>query len=642
MSDNLINARFGQGLGEVSAGNLNAFVQTVYNYSTLRNFTPLNNMTVVVLGAETPNDGGQAVYYYSATANGADNNSTIITPNGQGFGPGRWLLLPLAGSGGGGGGGGPVDLWLPEAPLLSELTQFNIGAGTGEITLTFAAGNTSKALSLVGVLPNAGEGEAGPGTGFLGFPIQSGNWRELLVTISAGFGSPNPIGFEFGWGLYDETHDTAFALGFSFQYAPVNVDIYEITDLNNSTCTAQNIVGSTETQIGYAGPFEPTLMHIETDGTNYYWGTSTDSCNPAIFATLPIPGGFTPSHIGIFFGQVTGTLDPNIANGAYTPANHSIFNWDRNVAGRSPCAWAEPASGGGGGGGGGGSVSTVFGRSGAVVAQTGDYTFSMIAGTVASAQLTIATTGVFGAVKPDGTTIQISAGVISTVPGAGTIATPSAPGIVAYDNTTIGLNGSNQLFTIAGPVSSVFGRNGDVVAESGDYTVSQVTGAAPSASPTFTGTVTGPAGTWTSAGLNGVVIGSATPEAASVTTLAAVTVTPNHIVGGGSAPTLAAGTGAGTSPSISLNATAHDLAGIITVIAGSTPATSSTVITLTFAAGFTAAPVVLLTPANAAAAALSSTTQVFGTAGTASFTITSGSAALTGAMTYAWNYAVIG
>lgn len=40
-------------------------------------------------------------------------------------------------------------------------------------------------------------------------------------------------------------------------------------------------------------------------------------------------------------------------------------------------------------------------------------------------------------------------------------------------------------------VSSVFGRTGAVVAASGDYTVAQITGAAPLASPTFTGTVSG-------------------------------------------------------------------------------------------------------------------------------------------------------
>jgi hypothetical protein len=44
----------------------------------------------------------------------------------------------------------------------------------------------------------------------------------------------------------------------------------------------------------------------------------------------------------------------------------------------------------------------------------------------------------------------------------------------------------------ASNVSSVFGRIGDVVATSGDYTVAQVTGAAPLASPTFTGVPAGP------------------------------------------------------------------------------------------------------------------------------------------------------
>ena len=46
-----------------------------------------------------------------------------------------------------------------------------------------------------------------------------------------------------------------------------------------------------------------------------------------------------------------------------------------------------------------------------------------------------------------------------------------------------------------GSVSSVFGRTGTVSAQSGDYSVSQVTGAAPLASPTFSGTITHPDGT---------------------------------------------------------------------------------------------------------------------------------------------------
>jgi hypothetical protein len=46
--------------------------------------------------------------------------------------------------------------------------------------------------------------------------------------------------------------------------------------------------------------------------------------------------------------------------------------------------------------------------------------------------------------------------------------------------------------TGTGLVTSVFGRSGDVVAVSGDYSVNQVTGAAPLNSPTFTGVPAGP------------------------------------------------------------------------------------------------------------------------------------------------------
>ena len=83
-----------------------------------------------------------------------------------------------------------------------------------------------------------------------------------------------------------------------------------------------------------------------------------------------------------------------------------------------------------------------------------------------------------------------------------------------------------------GAVSSVFGRTGSVLAQTGDYSVAQVTGAAPLASPTFTGTVTQPDGTMVS-GLG---------WAGSPTFLNNVTITGNLSVAGninqtGSSPT---------------------------------------------------------------------------------------------------------
>lgn len=58
---------------------------------------------------------------------------------------------------------------------------------------------------------------------------------------------------------------------------------------------------------------------------------------------------------------------------------------------------------------------------------------------------------------------------------------------VLVDNNTANRVIAALEATASGGVSSVFGRSGIVVAVSGDYAVGQVTGAAPLASPTFTG-----------------------------------------------------------------------------------------------------------------------------------------------------------
>lgn len=61
-----------------------------------------------------------------------------------------------------------------------------------------------------------------------------------------------------------------------------------------------------------------------------------------------------------------------------------------------------------------------------------------------------------------------------------------------FENITLGNGLSMTGTTLASQVWSVFGRTGAVAASNGDYTVAQVTGAAPTASPTLTGTVTVP------------------------------------------------------------------------------------------------------------------------------------------------------
>jgi hypothetical protein len=90
--------------------------------------------------------------------------------------------------------------------------------------------------------------------------------------------------------------------------------------------------------------------------------------------------------------------------------------------------------------------------------------------------------------------------------------TPTAPTATGGTNTT-------QLATTAfvqsavaggGSVASVFGRSGTVVATTGDYTVSQVTGAAPLASPALTGTPTFAGSTSGTTGLRASAVASGT------------------------------------------------------------------------------------------------------------------------------------
>ena len=108
-------------------------------------------------------------------------------------------------------------------------------------------------------------------------------------------------------------------------------------------------------------------------------------------------------------------------------------------------------------GSGGGAVASVFGRAGAVIAQSGDYSFGQISGVI---NLATQSSGV----------LAIANG------GTGT----GSPSLIAGTNITITGSWPNQTInsTGGGAVSSVFGRTGVVVAQSGDYTANQVTNAA--------------------------------------------------------------------------------------------------------------------------------------------------------------------
>lgn len=118
-------------------------------------------------------------------------------------------------------------------------------------------------------------------------------------------------------------------------------------------------------------------------------------------------------------------------------------------------------------------------------------------------------------------------------------------------------------------------------------------------------------------------------------------VNTQHIQGTGTAPTIAAGVGAGSSPTVSI--TGSDTAGAVSVTTGTLPTgTNAVVATITFNTAYGTAPYIVLQPANAITATLSGVSMVFVTSTTTTFVITSGTTALTAATTYKWNYVSVG
>lgn len=118
----------------------------------------------------------------------------------------------------------------------------------------------------------------------------------------------------------------------------------------------------------------------------------------------------------------------------------------------------------------------------------------------------------------------------------------------------------------------------------------------------------------------------------------------DEIIGTSVKPTVVAGTGAGTSPTVGISA-GSNVAGELDVLTGTTPAGSNaTIVTVTFGNGYTfpAPPFVALTQVNAATAALVAGAQVFVNATTTGFSVKSGATALTASTQYAWNYHIVG
>jgi hypothetical protein len=110
------------------------------------------------------------------------------------------------------------------------------------------------------------------------------------------------------------------------------------------------------------------------------------------------------------------------------------------------------------------------------------------------------------------------------------------------------------------------------------------------------------------------------------------------------APTISAGGGAGTSPTVSISG--DQRSGTITVTTGTSPTAGATVASITYANAFPfSAGVVTLSPVEANAAALSGTAAVYvdnAQGSTTKFAIKVGSTALAASTTYKWSYHIDG
>ena len=113
-----------------------------------------------------------------------------------------------------------------------------------------------------------------------------------------------------------------------------------------------------------------------------------------------------------------------------------------------------------------------------------------------------------------------------------------------------------------------------------------------------------------------------------------------HIKGNSSTPSIAASTGAGTSPT-GITVAGTDMSGVVTITTGTSPSINSILATVTYNSAYSSSPVVVITPANAATASLAAAQAVWVNIGTSNFTINTNATALNASTTYKWNYVVI-
>jgi hypothetical protein len=246
--------------------------------------------------------------------------------------------------------------------------------------------------------------------------------------------------------------------------------------------------------------------------------------------------------------------------------------------------------------------------------------------------------------------------VNTALPNASTLnltgpATIHSTGTLTINDTSLALTGGSvniPAFSTAGVITNnASGTLASVVPLTTALGGTGVTAVLPAGYVTYsngTTNVAGSNGLFYNATNNYLGVGTAGAPAYALDTGTTGFTHTAHLVGSTAVPTLVNGTGAGTGSSNAISTNANDIAGQIGINTGTAPVASSTVATLTFHTAYATAPIVILTPGNAKAAALNAGQQVYvlnTSVTTTQFVLESGTTGLTALTTFIWNYHII-
>lgn len=289
-----------------------------------------------------------------------------------------------------------------------------------------------------------------------------------------------------------------------------------------------------------------------------------------------------------------------------------------------------------------GGVTSVFGRTGAVIAAANDYSFSQIGGTISNSQIPATITA-------DTTGNATTATQLLMTPTQCSGGTPVASGIQANGNancTTGGGSGTGTVTHTAGALTANRLAIGNGAADikvdpdagtdgAGNMTAASysangttngyiglaATGTAPSAAPTNTIQIQAP----NAVTAYGLALPGAQPSATGQY-LTCTSANPSvcswsKIVGTGTQPSVAPGAASGTGGTATRDANAHDTSGTITINLGTALPSGGTVATLTFGTPWSTVPHCVISDGSGDAA--SNLGVVFNTQSTTTATLTS-------------------